>query len=144
MKPYGDPPSDVPAFVFWPMPDEDPTYEDWPNSSPLRAWQRGRCAMCQVSDWFDNALVMDHDHDTGKIRGLLCHGCNVSEPHNFSPRFVAWRAGLTPAWALGIDEEYQYWSLGHKMIEEAMRQPVSDADLDAIADAMAYGRLPGE
>lgn len=46
--------------------------------------QDGLCAICQRSQdvaaklpshpaW----LVMDHDHDTGKVRGLLCNRCNA-------------------------------------------------------------------
>ena len=43
--------------------------------------QRGRCAIClstrptRHSTRFQNFSV-DHDHNTGKIRGLLCNQCN--------------------------------------------------------------------
>jgi hypothetical protein len=128
------PPSGVPAFVFWLMPDEDPQYEDWPLSTLLRAWQRGRCAMCQVTDWFDNHLVMDHDHQTGKIRGLLCRGCNGSEAHSTTPAFKAWRDGLNPAAVLGIDELYHSSFTGQA--SPAVPTPIS-ADMGRrIADAM--------
>jgi hypothetical protein len=33
----------------------------------------GHCAMC----WRTHALVLDHDHRTGLVRGLLCRRCNV-------------------------------------------------------------------
>ena len=32
----------------------------------------GRCSICEEQD----ELVIDHDHKTGKIRGLLCSSCN--------------------------------------------------------------------
>lgn len=41
--------------------------------------QRGRCAICgggvscNKTKYFD----VDHDHRTGKVRGLLCRQCNV-------------------------------------------------------------------
>jgi hypothetical protein len=41
--------------------------------SALSEKQGGVCAVCQEV----KTLVVDHDHDTGKVRGLLCHGCNV-------------------------------------------------------------------
>lgn len=43
--------------------------------------QGGVCAICQGTtkhkymQW--STLVVDHDHTTGQVRGLLCHPCNV-------------------------------------------------------------------
>lgn len=39
----------------------------------LVAKQNGCCASCGEQT---DALVVDHDHSTGKVRGLLCHPCN--------------------------------------------------------------------
>ena len=38
--------------------------------------QNGRCAMCQQPPG-KNRLALDHNHETGKIRGLLCCRCNL-------------------------------------------------------------------
>lgn len=41
--------------------------------------QKGKCAICK-SMKFDGKLKyfnIDHDHKTGKVRGLLCRGCNL-------------------------------------------------------------------
>ena len=44
----------------------------------LQAEQEGRCAIClrQIDD-----LVVDHDHTTDAIRGLLCNNCNLAIGH---------------------------------------------------------------
>ena len=40
--------------------------------------QLGRCACCGSSNPKRKAgFVVDHDHSTGLVRGLLCHSCNI-------------------------------------------------------------------
>ncbi|HAM41948.1 MAG TPA: hypothetical protein DCP69_11645 [Candidatus Omnitrophica bacterium] len=39
--------------------------------------QNGRCAICEAEP-SRRMLAVDHDHETGKIRGLLCTRCNVA------------------------------------------------------------------
>lgn len=34
--------------------------------------QGGRCAVCKHNP----AVQVDHDHKTGRVRGILCDGCN--------------------------------------------------------------------
>lgn len=36
--------------------------------------QGGACAICQVAD----AIHIDHDHTTGRVRGVLCFRCNAA------------------------------------------------------------------
>ena len=53
----------------------------------MRATQSGRCAICSVelpSHLDDDAgdlralVAVDHNHDTGAVRGLLCGPCNCA------------------------------------------------------------------
>lgn len=45
----------------------------------LLSHQYGTCALCGTNDpgHPSGRFVVDHDHDTGVVRGLLCTGCNV-------------------------------------------------------------------
>ncbi len=36
---------------------------------------------CTVCGATDRRLVVDHDHDTGTVRGCLCNHCNVAIGH---------------------------------------------------------------
>jgi len=44
----------------------------------LMALQNGACAICGHSDMSDKNIfpVVDHCHESGKVRGLLCMNCN--------------------------------------------------------------------
>jgi len=44
--------------------------------------QGGRCAGCgRRQNEFKVRLGVDHNHETGEIRGLLCKGCNLALGH---------------------------------------------------------------
>ena len=41
--------------------------------------QGGRCAICRTDQpgGAGERFSVDHDHETGKVRGLLCNNCNT-------------------------------------------------------------------
>jgi hypothetical protein len=39
------------------------------------------CAICQQGDSSGRRLAVDHDHQTGRVRGLLCWACNTTLGH---------------------------------------------------------------
>lgn len=43
----------------------------------MLAGQNHRCAICKEQCATGKRLAVDHDHDTGLIRGLLCQECNL-------------------------------------------------------------------
>lgn len=58
----------------------------WPHLTPegcelerqkLFRKQGGCCAICKKPETnFKNRLAVDHNHRTGRVRGLLCYYCN--------------------------------------------------------------------
>ena len=55
------------------------TTEDWDE---MIKKQKYRCAICGVHhSKVERTFVVDHDHETGQVRGLLCHSCNVMLGH---------------------------------------------------------------
>jgi hypothetical protein len=52
--------------------------------------QQGRCAICRHQhdpEWKNATLVIDHDHVTNLIRGLLCSDCNTREHKKHTARW---------------------------------------------------------
>jgi hypothetical protein len=45
----------------------------------MLASQGGVCAVCGLAR---PRMVVDHDHRTGKVRGILCHNCNLIIGHS--------------------------------------------------------------
>lgn len=43
--------------------------------------QKGVCALCKQLCPSGKRLCIDHNHITGKVRGLLCYHCNVGLGH---------------------------------------------------------------
>ena len=39
--------------------------------------QNGVCAICGNKNKAGKRLVVDHDHKSGVVRGLLCNTCNI-------------------------------------------------------------------
>ena len=74
-------------------------FKDWDNKDPVRerryrlmydygvtlewfeetlAKQGGHCALCDKTDVKGRRfLFVDHDHETGQVRGILCYRCNT-------------------------------------------------------------------
>ena len=45
----------------------------------MHAAQNGKCKICnRHTSKFKRDLAVDHNHKTGKVRGLLCVNCNTS------------------------------------------------------------------
>lgn len=47
--------------------------------------QGGACVGCGVVFNEETNFVIDHDHTTGKVRGLLCRECNIVLAHWMTP-----------------------------------------------------------
>ncbi len=68
------------------------------DENRLYSEQDGRCAICTRPKSLDE-LELDHDHETGKLRGFLCKNCNFKllpqyekfpPQHQDSPRLNAY------------------------------------------------------
>lgn len=55
----------------------------WEDYVKMYESQQGMCAICSVNispykGGIDKVARVDHNHTTGKVRGLLCSGCNTA------------------------------------------------------------------
>jgi hypothetical protein len=56
--------------------------------------QGDMCAICMVPlVWPDSKTCVDHDHKTGRVRGILCTGCNSGLGH-FKDSIVSLRRAI--------------------------------------------------
>ncbi|WP_234389928.1 endonuclease domain-containing protein [Streptomyces sp. XC 2026] len=108
--------------------NEDPETR---QESLLSEWQRGRCAICGDNSY----LETDHDHESGLVRGLLCHSCNTRE--GFHPRVptgpFGWYRSRPPTAILGF--EIRYWDPIAKDYAPDLRgRPAPDLWADAASE----------
>ncbi len=55
--------------------------------------QGGHCAICGKHEYeLKSGLVIDHDHHTKKVRGLLCYNCNMLLGHAWDSTIILKRA----------------------------------------------------
>lgn len=90
----------------------------------LDDWQDERCAICGRST-VRRGEVVDHDHVTALVRGLLCRSCNGQEGHSGEALFERYRE-RPPAVILGF--KVTYYTPIHGW---ARPEPEEDDDLDA-------------
>lgn len=59
--------------------------------------QKDRCAICRSHCATGRRLAVDHDHQTGRVRGLLCFRCNttLARYEEYSAEFAAYLGGAT-------------------------------------------------
>ncbi|PYQ09931.1 MAG: hypothetical protein DMF83_01735 [Acidobacteria bacterium] len=63
----------------------------------LLARQHEQCAICRQPCGTGRRLAVDHDHQTGRLRGLLCFRCNtaLARYEEYSAQFADYIAGVT-------------------------------------------------
>jgi hypothetical protein len=91
----------------------------------IKEEQHGKCAICGSEGFKINydtcdTLVIDHNHNTGEIRGLLCHNCNRAlgllqdsvENLNAAVVYLQKRATTIPKGS--TPKQVEAWSKGKK------------------------------
>jgi hypothetical protein len=97
----------------------------------LHAFQKNRCAICGRND---NNLQMDHCHESGFIRGLLCRSCNVMEGKSDFPEYEAYR-NIYPTKILNLKllyRKYASWNSSIPWFNE------SELNVDEWSDEKCY------
>src|ERR1017187_8545560 len=59
----------------------------------LREAQSGKCAICENALLPGRGTNIDHDHETGEVRGLLCSQCNRGLGHFLDDWTLLYTAG---------------------------------------------------
>lgn len=48
-----------------------------PDKQRMIREQEGKCKICNIEFKDRNFVDIDHDHITGRVRGILCRKCNI-------------------------------------------------------------------
>ena len=101
----------------------------------LRKIQGGRCGACGLPGL---KLYLDHDHETGATRGLLCAGCNLAEGRGAAVDGLAAYIESPPAVRFGWEHQCKdgTWALDFRRADR--RSPRErEADLAHAQDVFA-------
>lgn len=100
-----------PVCWSWEPPARRPFGDGVDAAEFLVEWCRYRCAICGVSHP-GIALFMDHDHESGFCRGVLCQYCNTTEGRGGGALFDRYRR-RPPAVICGVRVRYAdyAWSI---------------------------------
>lgn len=78
----------------------------------LLAAQGGHCALCAATspkrlkkDGTAYRFHVDHDHTTGRVRGLLCFRCNTALPHRATAAWLYLAAAYVDTHGTAITED---------------------------------------
>jgi hypothetical protein len=101
--------------------------------------QGGVCAICKRKP--ERPLFVDHCHATGKVRGLLCHGCNSALGFMCDdPRVTAAATEYLLRAARDNDEHSSPGDLVHTRLGTRARKPVARAGRLASPSCLAAHR----
>lgn len=69
--------------------------------------QDGKCAICRWATGKSRRLAVDHDHATGRVRGLLCSPCNrylgyVRDNPDAYRRAAAYLSGMSMKYVISL------------------------------------------
>lgn len=81
------------------------TYEQY---CQILKFQKGRCAICKKYPDKNRRLCVDHCHDNGRVRGLLCDSCNKM-------------LGVYEKWAQEFDDYHSRYMGGHPLVYDTPR-----------------------
>ena len=87
--------------------------------------QNNRCAICEI-DLNSVVACLDHDHRSGRIRGVLCNNCNGIEGKIYNLSNRGKRTGTTESylrkilcyWALHAEQPRNLFHPMHKFPDE--------------------------
>lgn len=92
----------------------------------IKAYQGGKCYICQRASGKTRRLAVDHCHKTGRIRGVLCKGCNRMLGHGRDDPMFFVRASLY------LSDPPAFDVIGERVVPDVA--PIQPVESDREAD----------